>query len=83
MENPSQDRYSVIEMGYEINWSPRDIGQLKLHPFYQEYSNLTLEALIPAKINIQADLGTCLPNEENAIMISYLSWLLRCIELQA
>jgi len=68
--------------GYLINWQMPN-ASIKTNPTYLKYSNMPLGLLTFEKGAIQTKLGAIKPDAENAEMISYLSWLLRCIALLA
>jgi len=64
--------------GYEINWQ-MPTASIKTNPIYLKYSNAAFQDIdigIP-----QGQLAQIKPSAENAEMISYLSWVIRCIQL--
>jgi len=67
-------------MSYEINWHMTDHRLLK-DPIYQKYSTLTLAQVVAASATIKTDMKAVLMNKDNAPIVSFLSWLLRCAEL--
>jgi len=66
--------------GYDINWAMPS-SAIKTNPLYLKYSNTPLGLLIDQKGAIQAVVQALPPSAENAEIISYYSWLVRCIIL--
>jgi len=69
-----------VGKGYYINWQMPN-ASIKTNPVYLKYSNLPVGLLTLQKSSVVASLGAIKVNAENAEIISYLSWLLRVIDL--
>lgn len=67
-------------MAYEINWHMTN-HQLEKHPLYQKYSAATLDQIKTGVTGLKTDMKAVLMNKDNALIMAYLSWLLRCVEL--
>jgi len=67
-----------VGKGYYINWQMPN-ASIKTNPLYLKYSNAAIQDLDIGVV--QGQLAAIKPDAENAEMISYLSWLIRCIRL--
>jgi len=67
-----------VGKGYEINWQ-MPTSSIKTNPVYLRYSNAAIQDIDIGEP--QGQLALIKPDAENAEMISYLSWLIRCIQL--
>ena len=67
-------------MGYEINWHMTHHSLLQ-DSLYQKWSSLTLD-VIKANVNtLKTDIKSVVMNKDNALIMAYLSWLLRSVDL--
>ena len=70
-------------MGYEINWSCTPNDPVKDHPLYQKWSTFSLADLAGDKATIMGDMVAIRMDCDSAPIVSYLSWLIRTINLVA
>ena len=68
-------------MGYDINWRVSPGDPVLQHPLYQRYSSTTIGNLDAS--SVKQTLQGALADNESAAVISYLSWLLRVLQLVA
>lgn len=68
-------------MSTAINWSVPPGDPVLQHPLYQQYSNTVIGSLDAAQV--KASLQGALADNESAAVVSYLSWLLRVLQLVA
>ena len=68
-------------MSTAINWSVSPGDPVLQHPLYQQYSNTVIGSLDAAQV--KASLQGALADNESAAVVSYLSWLLRVLQLVA
>jgi hypothetical protein len=61
--------------GYYVNWQKATASVLQ-NPLYIRFQNLNLGDIDPAVP--KGLLGSVKPTTENAEIISYLSWIIRC-----
>ena len=64
--------------GYPINWAMPD-GSIKIHPLYVKYNAKQFNAITIT--DVQTDLDGCLATSEGAVIVAYLSWLIRTKKL--
>ena len=68
--------------GWPINWAMGSGAfNIKMHPLYIKYNAKSFDTI--TKTEVQTDLGGCLATSEGAVIVSYLSWLIRTLNLLA
>ena len=68
-------------MSTAINWSVPPGDPVLQHPLYQRFSSSTIGSLDAT--SVKQTLQGALADNESAAVISYLSWLLRVLQLVA
>jgi len=68
-------------MSTAINWSVSPGDPVLQHPLYQKFSSTTIGNLDAS--SVKATLQGALADNESAAVVSYLSWLLRVLQLVA
>ena len=58
-------------------------SDLKTNPLYVKWSVKTIADITSNKADVKTDLGLVIANMDNLSIISYLSTLLRAVELQS
>ena len=58
-------------------------SEILTHPLYVKWSQKTIADINSAKSDLQTDMGLIIDNMDNLAIISYLSTLIRAVELQS
>ena len=66
-------------LGFDINWHTNANDPILKSPFYQKYSQYTLQELTvaPNIAQIKMDIGAAKASNESASVINYLCWFVK------
>ena len=73
----------MVSLNHSVSINYMGGSEILTHPLYVKWSQKAIADITTDKAAVKTDLGNIIANMDNLAIISYLSTLLRAVELQS